>query len=625
MLMPYRGLKEFIKALDAKGELHRIDTFVNPELEITEVTDRVFKSGGKALLFENNGTDFPVLINMFGSVDRMSLAIGRENLEEAGKELEQIYKKAGGENKGLWQKIKLLPYLSGLMVSIPKKVKGRGECQSVINKNPDLSLLPVMKCWPHDGGPFITLPVVHTKSPVSGEVNAGMYRMQIFDSQTTGMHWHRHKTGANHYNEYKKLEKMMPVVVTLGGDPVYTYSATAPMPEGMDEYMLAGYLRKKRVRMVKALTQDIWIPEDVDIVIEGYVDPSEDLAWEGPFGDHTGFYSLADWYPKFHLTAITHRKDAVYPATIVGVPPQEDAVIGLATERLFLYPVKLALQQDIIDFHLPPAGVAHNLVLVKIDKRYPGQGLKVINALFGAGQMMFSKFIIVLDKDSDLHNYKDLARRVTDNCDFEYDMIVQKGPLDILDHSSDNFSYGGKMGLDATLKHTEEISTRKRNSWRNDLQYNNYLRFAGNTAVRSINHELVNENIPLVFIGVDKDYDWIPELDKMINGTEGLIVFALDAEVDLDDMYICAWQILSNTDPGRDLSRRGSNIIIDSTSKAHVKDNFPRSWPNVVVSDNETIARIDKLWDKLGLDNKITSPSISLSSLLHKGDAEVSK
>ncbi len=623
--MPYKGLKEFVKTLDAKGELHRIDTYVNPELEITEITDRVSKTGGKALLFENNGTDFPVLINMFGSVERMSLAIGRDNLEEAGKELEQIYKKAGGQNKSIWQKIKLIPSLSGLMVSIPKKRKGKGECQSVIVKNPDLSLLPVLKCWPHDGGPFITLPVVHTKSPVSGEVNAGMYRMQIFDGQTTGMHWHRHKTGANHYNEYKKLGKKMPLVVTLGGDPVYTYSATAPMPEGMDEYMLAGYLRKKRVRMVKALTQDLWIPEDVDIVLEGYVDPSEELAWEGPFGDHTGFYSLADWYPKFHLTAITHRKDAVYPATIVGVPPQEDAVIGLATERLFLYPVKLALQQDIIDFHLPAAGVAHNLVLVKIDKRYPGQGLKVINALFGAGQMMFSKFIIVLDKDSDLHDYKDIARRVINNCDFEYDMIVQKGPLDILDHSSDNFSFGGKMGLDATLKHTEEISSRKRNSWKNDIQFNTYLKFAGNKAVRSINHELVYENIPVVFIGVDKDYDWLPELEKMIIGTEGLIVFVLDAKVELNDLYICAWQILSNTDPGRDLSRRASNILINSTSKAHKTDNFPRSWPNVVVSDNETIERIDKLWDELRLGDKITSPSISLNRLLHKGDAEVSK
>ena len=622
--MPYKGLNDFIKALDAKEELHRIDTFVSPDLEITEITDRISKAGGKALLFENNGSNFPLLINMFGSVERMSLAIGRENLEEAGKELEQIYRKAGGESKGLWQKIMLAPYLSKLLVSIPKKGKGRGECQSIIHRNPDLSILPVMKCWPHDGGRFITLPVVHTKSPVSGEVNAGMYRMQIFDNQTTAMHWHRHKTGANHYNEYKKLGKMMPLVVTLGGDPVYTYSATAPMPEGMDEYMLAGYLRKKRVRMVKALTQDLWIPEDVDIVLEGYVDPSEELAWEGPFGDHTGFYSLADWYPKFHLTAITHRKGAVYPATIVGVPPQEDAVIGLATERLFLYPVKLALQQDVIDFHLPAAGVAHNLVLVKIDKRYPGQGMKVINALFGAGQMMFSKFIIVLDKDSDLRDYKDVARRVINNCNFEYDMIVQKGPLDILDHSSDNFSYGGKMGLDATLKHTEEISIRKRNNWRNDPENNTYLKFTGSKAVGSINYELVYDNIPLVFIGIDKDYDWISELEKLISGSEGLIVFALDANIDLNDLYICSWQILSNTDPERDLSRIASNIIVDSTSKAHKTDNFPRSWPNVVVSDNKTIARIDKLWEHLGLGDKITSPSISISRLLHKGEAEAS-
>ncbi len=622
--MPYKGLNEFVKTLDAKGQLHRIDTYVNPELEITEITDRVSKAGGKALLFENNGTDFPVLINMFGSVERMSMAIGRDNLEEAGKELEQIYRKAGGESKGLWSKIKLLPYLSKLIVSIPKRRKGRGTCQNIVIQNPDLDLLPVLKCWPYDGGRFITLPIVHTRHPLSGEVNAGMYRMQIFDKQTTGMHWHRHKTGANHYNEYKKLGKIMPVAVCLGGDPVYTYSASAPMPEGMDEYMLAGYLRRKRVNMVKCLTQDLWVPEDVDFVIEGYVDPSEDLIWEGPFGDHTGFYSLADWYPRFHVTAITHRKDAVYPATIVGVPPQEDAVIGLATERLFLYPVKLALQQDIVDFHLPAAGVAHNLVLVKIDKSYPGQGIKVINALFGAGQMMFSKFIIVLDIDSDLLDYKDVARRVFENCDFRTDMLIQKGPLDILDHSSDTFSFGGKMGLDATTKHIEETGARENDTIQNDPQFNSSLKINNGKAIKSINSDLINQNIPVVFVGIDKDFKWEPELESLLAEANGITVFLLDAKVDLSDLYISVWQILSNTDPVRDINRKGSNIIINSTSKSHASDNFPRSWPNVVVSDSEIIDKIDSLWDKLDLGDKITSPSIKLSNLLFRGDAEVS-
>ncbi len=621
--MPFNGLNDFIKALEDKEQLHRIDTYVNPELEITEIADRVYKSGGKALLFENNGTEFPLLINMFGSVERMSMAIGRDNLEEAGKELEQIYKKAGGESKGLWSKIKLLPHLSKLMVSIPKKRKGRGACQDIVLNKPDLNLLPVLKCWPHDGGRFITLPVVHTRNPVSGEVNAGMYRMQIFDKQTTGMHWHRHKTGANHYNKYKDLGKIMPVVVTLGGDPVYTYSSTAPMPEGMDEYMLAGYLRRKRVSMVKCLTQDIWVPEDVDFVIEGYVDPSEDLLWEGPFGDHTGFYSLADWYPAFHVTAITHRKDAVFPATIVGVPPQEDAVIGLATERLFLYPVKLALQQDIVDFHLPSAGVAHNLVLVKIEKSYPGQGMKVINGLFGAGQMMFSKFIIVLDKDADLLDYKDVARRVFENCDFASDLIMQKGPLDILDHSSDNFSFGGKMGIDATRKHREELSARRKNREMNIAAPGNILRTNGNVAIKSINHDLFNENIPIIFVGVDKEYNWKKEIESLISGSDGLVVFVLDYKIKLKDMFLACWQILSNTDPVRDISRKRNNFIINSTSKAHPSDNFPRSWPNVVVSDGETIDKIDNLWDNLGLGAKIDSPSVKISNLLFKGDAEV--
>jgi 4-hydroxy-3-polyprenylbenzoate decarboxylase len=623
--MAFKGLYSFIEALEEKGELQRIKTLVSPELEITEITDRISKAGGKALLFENTGTDFPVLINLFGSVERMSLAIGRENLEEAGKELEQIYKKAGGKSTGLWSKIKMIPYLSKLVVSIPKKLKKKGACQQVILPEPDLGKLPVLKCWPHDGGPFITLPVVHTKNPVTGEVNAGMYRMQVSDKTSTGMHWHRHKTGARHYSEYKRLGKKMPVVVTLGGDPVYTYSATAPMPEGMDEYMLAGFLRSKRVNMVKCITQDLWVPEDVDFVIEGYVDPSEDLMWEGPFGDHTGFYSLADWYPKFHVTAITHRQDAVYPATIVGIPPQEDAVIGLATERLFLYPVKLALQQDVVDFHLPAAGVAHNLVLVKIDKEYPGQGMKVINALFGAGQMMFSKFIVVVDKDADLRNYRDIARRVTQNCDLEIDMLLQTGPLDILDHSSDTFSYGGKMGLDATCKHTEEIAARRKNRKSGKTGLDSTLMINGNKAIKWINHNLLKDNIPAVFIGIDKTHNWKEEVENLIVGTEGLIVFVLDNSTDMNDYYQSCWQILSNTDPVRDISRIAGNLIINSSAKSHSTDNFPRSWPNVVVSDKKTIEDIDSMWDRLDLGKVITSPSVKFSSLLFDGEAEISK
>ena len=572
--MAFDGLRDFIEVLESDGELKRINTFINPELEITEIADRVYKSGGPALLFENNGTEFPVLINIYGSDRRMSKALGRSDLEDAGKEIENLFGQLKSQGKGgLFSKLRMLPRLMEIASILPKKIKGRGRCQENILSDPDLDKLPVLKCWPHDGGRFITLPVVHTMNPLTGELNAGMYRMQIFDRQTTGMHWHRHKTGANHFEEYKKMGKKMPVAVTLGGDPVYTYCATAPLPEGIDEYILAGFLRGKKVKQVKCITQDLYVPEDVDIVIEGYVDPSEDPVWEGPFGDHTGFYSLADWYPAFHVTAITHRNNAVYPTTIVGIPPQEDAVIGLATERLFLYPVKLSIQPDIIDFHMPTPGVAHNLVLVKIDKAYPGQGLKVINALFGAGQMMFSKFIVVVDKDADLRNYKDITTRVIENCNFISDTIVQMGPLDVLDHSSDSFSYGGKMGIDATVKFSEELIPRKNERKSNNVKSD----IKAYSSIAALNDSMLKSmGLPVAIAGVSKVQDWKNELENFSEVSGYKVIFAVDGGVDVNNMYTCAWQILANTDPRRDIYHHKSALIINSTAKAHSSDKFPQ-------------------------------------------------
>ena len=623
--MTFKGLNDFVKVLEEKNDIYRIKTYINTELEITEIADRAYKAGGKALLFENNGSEFPLLINMYGSKERMALAIGRENLEEAGKSLEQLYKKTGANNSGFFSKLKMLPSLRKLLVALPKKRNSKGSCQQVINMNPDLYKLPVMKCWPHDGGAFITLPVVHTRNPETNEVNAGMYRMQVFDKQTTGMHWHRHKTGANHYELYKKRGEKMPLTVTLGGDPVYTYCATAPLPEGIDEYMLAGFLRNKRVNMVKCITNDLWVPEDADIVIEGYVDPQEELIYEGPFGDHTGFYSLADWYPRFHVTAITHRKDAVYPATIVGIPPQEDAVIGLATERLFLYPIKMAMQPDIVDFHMPPAGVAHNLVLVKIKKTYPGQGMKVISGLFGAGQMMFSKFIVVVDDDADLLDYKDIVQRVSKNCDLRKDLLQLSGPLDILDHAANSFSYGGKLGIDATRKHKEELVPVSETTGVGFIQGQVLSDLHKSGTITALNLDLIKEGLPILLLGVHKDGDWRMDVEKLLSGNPGLIVFVLDRNVDLKNLYHCSWQILSNTDPSRDMLRNTNNIIVNSTAKNHKSDNFSRNWPNVVVSDNKTIEKIDKLWENLNIGEFIESPSLAFSSLIFEGGAEVIK
>ena len=316
--------------------------------------------------------------------------------------------------------------------------------------DPDMSKLPVLTCWPADGGPFVTLPAVHTVDPETGAPNVGMYRMQVFEKNLTGMHWHRHKTGANHYEKYKKAGKKMPVAVALGGDPVYTYAATAPMPENVDEYLLAGFLRKKSVKLVKCLTNDLYVPEDADFIIEGFVDPAEDFIWEGPFGDHTGFYSLADWYPRFHVTCITHKKDAVYPATIVGVPPQEDAYIGLATERIFLSPIRMAMVPELKDMTLPVAGVAHNFTVVKIEKNYPGQAVKVMHSLWGAGQMMFNKVLVVVDEEVDIHNHESIFKVFAERFQPDHSLQFSKGPLDVLDHSSSKFAFGSKLGIDLT-------------------------------------------------------------------------------------------------------------------------------------------------------------------------------
>jgi 4-hydroxy-3-polyprenylbenzoate decarboxylase len=627
----YNGLGSFVRKLDEEGELLRIDGFADPLLEISEITDRMVKSGGKALLFTNNGTDFPVLINAFGSDSRMSLAIGRDDLDEAGNEIEELFARLqGNTGKGLFSKLRSVPQLMGLARLLPVRIKKRGECQQMVMKEPDLDLLPVLKCWPYDGGRFITLPVVHTYNPFTGTTNAGMYRMQVFDRQTTGMHWHRHKTGANHYSEWKRKGERMPVAVTLGGDPVYTYAATAPLPENIDEYILAGFLRRRRVRMVKCLTQDIWVPEDVDFVIEGYVDPTEELLFEGPFGDHTGVYSLADWYPAFHVTAITHRSDAVYPATIVGIPPQEDAWIGKATERLFLAPIKMTMAAEVEDMHMPPAGVAHNLVVVRIEKRYPGQGMKVLSTLFGAGQMMFSKFIIVVSGGTDIRNFDSLMKAIETNVRFGEDIMILKGPLDVLDHSSGQFSFGGKMGIDATEKLPEEIEAGEMETGFSSFEA---LGFTGK-ALKSEYPHIVKEALPLragilaVWLNAARKASETEMIKERFAGLaaeskERYIVILLEEGVIHGDLNTILWQVTGNTDPVRDI-KTGTVITVNAGFKLPGRDSFNREWPNVVVSDSITIAKVDGRWPELTGMDFVPSPSLSFVSLAMGDGASVS-
>jgi 4-hydroxy-3-polyprenylbenzoate decarboxylase len=629
-MMNAPGLSGFISLLDKSGELLRVKPFVDPVLEITEITDRITKSGGKALLFENTGTPFPLLINAFASDHRFAMAIGHESLDDVGQELELLLRKLTGPKGSLFQKLSAVPSLLQLSSIMPKLKKTRGICQQVIHSNPDLSILPVLKCWPYDGGRFITLPIVHTINPVTGDRNAGMYRMQVIDSNTTAMHWQRHKTGSNHYEAWKKSGKRMPVSVALGGDPVYTYCATAPLPENVDEYILAGFLRREKVQLVKCITNDLYVPDDADIIIEGYVDPAEELFCEGPFGDHTGFYSLADYYPKFHVTCITHSRNAVYPATIVGIPPQEDAWLIKANEKIFLTPMKLALSPEIIDFHMPDAGVAHNLVIVKIRKTYPGQGMKVINSLLGAGQMMFTKYIVVVSGDVDIRNYEELIRHVAGNTCLSKDISFLRGPLDVLDHSSDTFSFGGKAGLDATIKLPEEIA----GSRAENIPDTNAAEIAGFFRERSGSFNLIQAGmgIPVLIVPVDSfvDRDATGKLKQFLKdqnaGKYFRLVLAVDSKVDPEDHLIVAWQVLSNSDPVRDHDFISAEcLFIDATIKAFSKAGFPRKWPNIVCSSDETILGIDRKWQSLGLGDFIESPSNRYKKLLNEGKDYIKK
>ncbi len=460
----YRSLRQFISFLEEKKELVRIQEPVKADLEITEITDRVTKAGGPALLFENviqtNGerSQLPLLINMYGTWQRMAWSLGVEDVEEIAAEIDALIKTQ--PPSGFMDKLRMLPKLAKIGSYMPKVASGKGDCQEVVLAEPDLSILPYLKCWPEDGGPYITLPIVLTKDPETGIRNVGTYRMQVYDKNSTGMHWQIHKGGAHHYQKYKELKKKIPVAVCLGGDPVYLYAATAPMPDNMDELMLAGFIRKKAVELVKCKTIDMEVPSDVDFVLEGYVDPMEPLRREGPFGDHTGYYSLADDYPVFHVTAITHRKDPVYPTTIVGPPLQEDGFIGRASERIFL-PLIKATFPEIRDMHLPIETCFHNLAIVSIKKQYPGHAKKIMHSFWGTGQLVFCKCIIVVDEDVNVQDVREVAWRVSNNIDARRDLVFAEGPVDALDHAADQFAYGSKMGIDATRKWREEGFTRE--------------------------------------------------------------------------------------------------------------------------------------------------------------------
>ncbi len=521
--MAYNDLREWIAALERAGELKRIKAEVDPILEIAEITDRVSKSrdsqgnrGGPALLFENpKGSEIPVLINQFGSERRMRMALEVNSLDEVADRIRQFMDVKSPQ--GFLDKVKMLPMLAEMGKFFPKTVSS-GPCKENIRKdNFSLNHLPVLKCWPQDAGRFITLPCVVTRDPKTGKRNVGMYRMHVFDERTTGMHWQRQKVGAEHYREMLRRgasqenphaqsssvdimartsggsvipdgempKGRMDVAVALGTDPALTFSAIVPAPPDIEEYLIAGFLRQKPVELVKCETVDLEVPAASEIVLEGYVNLDE-LRTEGPFGDHTGFYSLEDLYPVFHVTCVTHRNNPIYATTIVGKPPQEDAYMGKAVERIFLPLMRLTIP-ELVDINLPIQGVFHNLMIVSIRKSYPGQARKVMNAIWSLGQAMFTKCIIVVDEDVDVQDLGDVTLKALNNIDPERDIQFTMGPVDSLDHASRLANFGSKMGIDATRKWTSEGFTRP---WPDEIVMDSKTKAAVDEKWKSLAKEL---------------------------------------------------------------------------------------------------------------------------------------
>ena len=466
--MAYRNLAEFIDDLAAGGELVRVGRPVSVDREITEIADRCMKSpgGGPALLFENvrlldgRRSEFPLAINLFGSHRRMAMALGVDELDAIARRIDDLLRIQVPES--LMDKIAMLPKLAEMTRYPPRPARGDPACQQVVLRDGDVDVtrLPHLKCWPQDGGAYITFPLVITRSPSTGVLNAGLYRIQVLDGRRLAMHWQRHKVGAAHWRAMAERGERMPVVIALGADPATMYAGSAPLPPEVDEFVFSGFLRSEPVRLGRAVTCDLPVPAEAEIVVEGYIDPREELVLEGPFGDHTGFYSLADRYPCVHVEAVTHRDGAVYPATIVGRPPMEDYYLGHATERIFLPLLRLTMP-EIVDYHMPAEGVFHNLVFVRIDKQYPGQAWKVINGLWGQGLMSLAKVIVVVDGDTNVRDAHEAWWVTLNNIDPERDVRFTPGPMDVLDHSARAFTFGSKMGIDATRKWPEEGFTRE--------------------------------------------------------------------------------------------------------------------------------------------------------------------
>ncbi|AFZ66773.1 menaquinone biosynthesis decarboxylase [Deinococcus peraridilitoris] len=612
--MAFPDLHEFIARLEQHGELVRVSTPVDRALEITEIADRLVKRGGPAVLFENvKGSSFPLAIGLLGTRERMALALGVKDLDDLGAKVRALMDLKMGS--GLGGLMSNLPKLREVASLPPRRVR-RAPVQEVVWRGDevDLSKLPVLHCWPQDGGPFITLPLVITRDPLTGEKNMGMYRMQVMGPRETGMHWQRHKTGARHLENAAKLGQRLEVAVALGGDPALIYAATAPLPPvpGLNEFALAGYLRGQRYPIIRGVTVDLDVPANAEFILEGYVDPTEEWQPEGPFGDHTGFYTLTDLYPRFHVTAITMRRQAIYPATIVGRPPMEDAYLIEASERLFLPAAQLILP-EIVDYHMPPAGVAHNLVVVSIRKHFPGHAYKVAQGLLGLGQMMFAKVVVVVDEDVPVADFEAVWRAVSARAVPGRDTLTTRGPVDVLDHSSQSWSYGGKLIIDATRKRPEElglaVGSRPEQEETSGQEETTEARWAPLVAevLPDAQGVLAQRQTPdgywLVAVQKSRAGQGREIGDLLVNSpaARGMRHLLLtDDLTDVHDLQDVWWTVLNNIDPERDVRVVKGLLVWDATRKLR-EEGFTRDWPDKIVMTPEIRAKVEARWHLYGL------------------------
>lgn len=603
----YSNLSEFIAELEKAGELLRIKAPVSRDLEITQITDLASKAsgGGKALLFENvRGFRFPVLTNAFGSERRICMALGTDSLDNLSARLNAFVKIE--PPKSLKQLLKMFPLGVDLMRFLPRKTRN-APCQEVVYRGDqvDLGMLPVLKCWPQDGGPFVTLPVVITRSLETGRRNAGMYRLQVYDRNTTGMHWHIHKDGSHYFQEYRRAGKRMPVAVAIGTDPAVTYAATAPLPRGIDEMILAGFVRRSPVRMARCVSVDLEVPAEAEFVLEGYVDP-EELRVEGPFGDHTGYYSLVGDYPVFHVTAITHRKNPVYSATIVGRPPMEDCWLAKATERIFL-PLLGTLLPEMRDFWMPWEGVFHNVVVASINKEYPGHARRIMSAVWGQGQMSFSKAVALVDHDVDLGLPRKVLERILNEVDPGSDLFITEGVLDVLDHSAPEPLFGAKIGVDATKRRTDEKPRRPVTG--GPVPSGEVIAGAVKAAsslLASFHAPAIDVRNRVLLLNFAKDGKTPGRMvsEKLLS-QEGLKAFSifvlLDAAIDLRDSSLVLWKLFNNVDPRRDMVLSEGRIAVDATRKG-IEDGHGRPWPDDIEMDPEIVRGVEARARELGIE-----------------------